>query len=303
MSNYKYRLYGLNFCSDFRLRMLPQYECDNYDVSIRSGSIPNHLPLVLDSGGTFEAAPNDFLFKLSHFSVTFRVQTGNFITVDIGNGVFREEHELFLLTSVMGALLLQRNILPIHGCAISTKKGAYIFAGKSSSGKSTLAAEFYTNGYQIIADDISAIGYSSDNRMIVNLSVPYLKIWQDVLEHYDLMGGLKRIRPDLNKYFLPIKHKVENQSYGIAAIIVLSTHNSHDFKLTKLSGIRSIEYLRLNTYRYKFIKGLNKVETHFNLMSKIATQYDLYLLERPKYPLLIKELREFIELELINRYE
>ena len=60
----------------------------------------------------------------------------------------------------MGAILMQRKILPLHGSAIAIDGKAYAIVGDSGAGKSTLASAFLNKGYQLLSDDVIAVSLS-----------------------------------------------------------------------------------------------------------------------------------------------
>ena len=111
---------------------------------------------------------------------------------------------LFLMGSVMGALLHQRDYLPLHGSAIKTENGAALFLGTSSIGKSTIAAGFQKRGYPILADDLCAVAMDKDSRAIVLPGFPRLKLWADALKKLEVPAAdLLRVRVDesFDKFF------------------------------------------------------------------------------------------------------
>ena len=78
----------------------------------------------------------------------------------------------------MGALLMQRKILPLHGSAIAIDGKAYALIGDSGAGKSTLASAFLNKGYQLLSDDVIAV--SLLNKKYCQLfipSYPQQKLW------------------------------------------------------------------------------------------------------------------------------
>lgn len=59
-----------------------------------------------------------------------------------------------------------KNILPLHGAAISNSCSAYIFLGSTGAGKTTLTAYLLNNGFRYIAEDCILIDFEK------NLIVP-----------------------------------------------------------------------------------------------------------------------------------
>ena len=58
---------------------------------------------------------------------------------------------------------------------------AWIIAGISGTGKSSLAAVLVRRGYPLLADDVSVIGFQ-DNEPVVYPGIPHLKLWYDVMK-------------------------------------------------------------------------------------------------------------------------
>lgn len=209
-----------------------------------------------------------------------------------------EEVRLFLLGTVISALLHQNGILPIHGSAITTSKGAVIFSGKSAAGKSTLAAAFELKGYPIITDDVAVCVPNGDNEFMVHPGIPALKLWKDVLDHFEYESDLQKVRPQLQKYRKPILEKFEPDPIPIYAIIVLHSKNSEGFMIEKISGAKKFELINDNTFRVKFLDGLGKRLNHFSLATNLANHVEVYNIGRPSAPLLVNELADFIEEKL-----
>ena len=104
----------------------------------------------------------------------------------------------------MGGLLHQKGVLPIHGSAIANDQDAYIIAGVSSSGKSSLAAAFSKMGFSLLTDDVSVIQFK-DKKPFVHPGTPYLKLWSDVIAHLNDDSDMQRVRPKLEKFYKPVR--------------------------------------------------------------------------------------------------
>ena len=74
---------------------------------------------------------------------------------------------LYILGTCMGAILMQRKILPLHGSAIEIDGKAYAIVGDSGAGKSTLASAFLKQGYQLVSDDVIAVSLSQENLFLM----------------------------------------------------------------------------------------------------------------------------------------
>ena len=261
------------------------------DVTIGLGRVPEHLPEVRGSGILFEAALNDFLFKFEGIG-RYRVQYGSRIIIQPEREALPAEIRLVLLGSSIGALLHQRGMLAIHGSAITDGNQTTILSGQSGVGKSTIAAGLLELGYSVIADDISVIGRNGKH-FIVERGIPHLKLWKDVLVHLNKADDLSKVRPQLEKYRIPIP-VLEEDLPGLSKIIILSPSNSKDFSYSEILGRDKFHELRNNTYRLQFIDKMNQTEAHFRNLSQLVNSIQMFHVNRPGDPLNVLEFAKYM---------
>jgi hypothetical protein len=83
------------------------------------------------------------------------------------------------LNQVLPLALSKRGKLVLHASGVELPSGeALIFAGRSRSGKSTLAAAFAASGCRFLSDDGSVVEENGDGYLIVP-SHPSLRLWSD----------------------------------------------------------------------------------------------------------------------------
>lgn len=286
---FTYKAFGLIIKSGFEIPELLNYE-GIPDVEIILGKTPQNLKNINKQGVKYQASKNEFLLEVDNIA-KYYVNSGNKITVELLKEKADKEVRLFLLGSSFGALFLQRGLLPIHGSAIKFGESATIFTGLSGVGKSSMAAYFINQGYQALADDISVV---NENLEVVP-GFPNLKIWNDVLNKLDIQNeSLSQIRPDIGKYQLPIDANYYNQSLSLKNIIILTTKNSAGFDYEELSGIKKFNVIRNNTYRHRFVQGLEKQQDHFLILNKLLPTIKVFNVSRPQSPIMLKELGDFI---------
>lgn len=282
MEAFNYLIHGLSFQSFLACQALKNKIPGDPDVIIREGKVPVQLDQKLDSGVRFEANQNQFLLKVDGIA-SYLVKSGNEIIVEKDQDASDKEVCLFLFGSVMGALLLQRDYLPIHGSAIEHKNEAIIFSGATGSGKSTLAASFVARGFKFAADDISAVKLDpSTNTPILFPGLPQLKLWHDALRKLHLQTNPKsRVRPRLEKYFCFDRENFQVKPARLKQLYILETHNKENFQLIELQGIEKFNAIKNNIYRRAFAKGLNKIKSHFHANSLIVKNVRVCRLRRP----------------------
>jgi hypothetical protein len=290
--NYYYKVYGLNIGSELELPELSPVQNIKVDVTIGFGKVPEHLPEVRGSGVLFEAAFNDFLFKFEGIG-RYRVQDGSRIIIQPEREALPAEIRLVLLGSSIGALLHQRGMLAIHGSAITDGKQTTILSGPSGVGKSTLAAGLLELGYSVIADDISVIGQNEKQHFIVESGIPHLKLWKDVLAHLNKTDDFSKVRPQLEKYRIPIP-VLEEETPSLSKIVILSPSNSTDFSYSEILGRDKFHLLRNTTYRLQFIDKMNKTEVHYRNLSQVVNSVQMFHANRPHDPLNILEFAKYI---------
>ena len=123
-------------------------------IQIRRADVATHgLPGGQQLGPFLWATPDSLWLEVPNVA-RFHVQCGNSILVDQAPGTDEDSIRVFLLGSALGAVLLQRGQLVLHGNAIRIGDQCMICAGSSGAGKSTLAAGFMQRGYQVLADDV-----------------------------------------------------------------------------------------------------------------------------------------------------
>ena len=284
-----YRAFGLIIKSEFEIPELIT-ATGIPDVEITIGKTPEKLNRIVKRGVKYQAANNEFLLEVDHIA-SYYVSNGNKIMVDPLKKRADKEVRLFLLGSAFGALFIQRGLLPIHGSTVKFGNSATIFTGLSGAGKSSIAAYFVNKGYSFLADDISII----DNDINVIPGFPKMKLWNDVLKKLNISDeDLHEIRPDIKKFHLPVSENFYNKPLSLKNIIIIVTKNQEGFDIEELFGVKKFNSVKSNTYRYRFVQGLEKNENHFQILNKLLPDIKVYKVSRPQTPLLLHEFGEFL---------
>ncbi len=293
-----YKAFGINIASELPFKELEQGKA-NSQVKISFAQVPGMLENPQSKGVRFEAKQGLFLLKIDNVA-NYLVKDGKEIFIEKNNSsVADNEIRLFLLGPVMGALLIQRGLLPIHGSAIENAGSAIVFSGIPGAGKSTLAAAYLNTGNCVISDDISVINLNANNVPMIYPGFPQMKLWADAIRYFGSDQQSKRIlREGIQKFGIPVNNGYYNQPLPVKKIYILGTHNQPNFILNPLKGIDKFNTLKNNTYRWQFLKGLGKTKEHFSLLSKLAEYVDVARIMRPIDSFKIKELMELIDNDL-----
>ena len=295
----RYRLFDLRISSDIRLpELLPCPGDESGDVDIRRGPVPTDGSAVGPQIGPFSHAAEHALWLHVPSVARFLVRGGNELTYQPEEGVDEGTLRVFLLGTCIGALLLQRGQLVLHGNAFEVGDGCVICVGPSGAGKSTLAARMLQRGHRIIADDVCLI--DAQGRAVPGMS--RLKLWQETARGLEIeTGGLRRLRPNMAKFDLPLGDAFRAEPAPIRAIYVLTPWNRDRFAIEDISGIAKFQALRANTYRFRFLKGMELGPLHLQQSMALAAQTPLAQVFRPRLGFDIDGLADTILSDLSRR--
>lgn len=275
-----YSAYGMQISSEI---FLPELSVSNRaddqaDLEILYGSVTTDaLENPKQIGPFIWADTNDLLFEVPGVA-RFLISSGKQILIDPASGIDAESVRVFLLGSAFGAALLQRRLLVLHGNGIEINGKCLICVGPSGIGKSTLTAAFLQRGHRILADDVIPIEPSG----MAIPGFPRIKLWQDVAEKMGIdTTQLSRIRPELQKFNLPLKENFCEIPTPVIRICVLSEHQSNSVEVTPITGIEKFRILQANTYRSRFMAGMSLQNSHLSQCSTLAQNISMIKVSRP----------------------
>ncbi len=296
MQTYSYSAFGLTLTSELACPFLFPAQPDRpVDVHIRMGSVPAELDAPTAKGVLYQARPNQFLMRLDDVAA-FLVSDGNEIIIERAPQATDDEVLLFLFGSAIGALLHQRGTLVMHASAIETERGAVLFVGHSGNGKSTTAAALHKRGYRILADDICPLALDDNGNPVALPGFPQLKLWADTAQKLaHETDGLRRVRPQLEKFGLLVHDEFVNQPLPLHAIYHLTNNNKKEFKLEPIEDSRRFNIILFNTYRKRFMDGLEMRADHFKLATTAGKTARMRRVTRPSAPFMLDELVELLE--------
>lgn len=300
---YSYHVFGMNIQSVIPMPIHPAPHLPPGfppDITIVYGDAPAALANPRFKGVRFQAAPGEFLLCVDNIA-RYYAQNGSRVTVTPLNGASENEILVFLMGSVMGALLHQRNILALHAGAIEVNGGSVIFTGPSGVGKSTLAAGFHRRGYSFLADDVCAV-LAHDDCPAVIPGVPLLKLWGDVLEMLNTdRNELKSLRwnGSMEKYYLQAEN-IPQAPVPVHSVFILEITNTERMEVTTLQQGEKITHIISNTYRRRFLEGVGGKTEHFRHCAAVAARANVYRVARPLRGFLLNELMDMVEAKFLS---
>lgn len=270
----RYSTYGLTFDSDIALPELrPAPDAEGApDVRIVLGPV---APGGLDEGtrlGPFMWA-SDRAFWLQVPGVArFLVEDGRRITLEPAPGIDEDSVRVFLLGSAMGALMFQRGLLVMHGNAVRIGERCLLCVGQSGAGKSTLAASFMRRGYDVLADDVVPV--DAEGRAVPGF--PRIKLWQDAATQLGFdTAPLRRIRPGMEKFNLPIAERHSDRPLPIRWVYLLNRDSEDGIHMEPVRGMKRFPVMRRNTYRVRYLDGMALRAEHLKLCARLSSQIHL----------------------------
>jgi hypothetical protein len=293
-----YKAFGFNISSDFELDGLLPADGPS-DVHVINGHVPVCFPDPENAYSYVSDGKEMFAFRIEDIGA-YLIRNGSEIIVEKGPDSTSEGYALFILGTCMGALLMQRGLLPIHGSALSLENKDIIITGHSGAGKSTLTAYLYKMGYSFLADDISALRFEDGEARIMP-AFPRQKLWRDTALH--LLGNLdslERIPGIRDKYHVPMNNQFITTNGRLSAIFEISVHEGNQVELEEVRGSEKLKTILVNTYRHELV-GLKGIGAqHFLQCSEIAAKTHVFKIKRPETGYTVKEQAEAIVNALRN---
>lgn len=279
---HSYRICGLSVASDINLPGLiaGTPECEP-QVTIRRGPVPEGLSEPTLVGPTWQIADKQFLLHVPKVA-RFLLKDGNQIVFAPESDAALGDVPIFILGTVFGILLHQREQIVLHASAVEVNGKAMVFCGSSGAGKSTLAAALVQRGYRLITDDVCAITLSEGADPIVHSDGRQLKLWAQAIEKLELeeLRG-ERVRSQLEKFYVEASDAT-GEVLPLGAVYVLREARVSDNPgIERPNVVDAALLLRSNAYRPLLVARLEQKGHYFRAAAHIANKSGIFLLIRP----------------------
>ncbi|KAF1086083.1 hypothetical protein SPSYN_00821 [Sporotomaculum syntrophicum] len=280
-----YQLFGIRVRSEIYLpELLPAaFPQDQPEVAIILGTVPEKIANPVQKGVNYQIGKGQLIFHVRDVA-GFYVSQGNRIVVEPSEGAPGKNVRLYLLGTAFGALLIQREILPLHGSAVAAHGQAVIFTGLSGAGKSSLLAAFRQKGYPFLTDDIVAITIAPDGSALVHPSYPQQKLWRDSTEAIGFeTESLTPLYTEFgqDKFALPAHQSFWPSPLPLAAIYEIQATECREVTLQPLNSFDKLAVLLKNTYRPYLVDGLGLKAAHFKQCAEVSRLVAIARLIRP----------------------
>lgn len=301
---YFYEAFGLTFSSDIQLRELtPLTKNNNKIVDVVIEKADDLYPLWLENFQEDEfyiIKPNWLMLRVPEVAL-FCIENGNRITFSPFKEASEDEIRLYLLGTCMGAVLMQKKVLPLHGSAIAIDGKAYAILGECGAGKSTLAKAFLNRGYQLLSDDVIPVTFSTDEVPFVTPSYPHQKLWIESLNNFGLESNQFKPLVDRETKFSVPATQFLNKSLPLCGIYELKKTENEEISITAITKMERFHTLFNQTFRNFFLLESGLMEWHFETSTKLANKIPIYKIERPLSRFTANDLAEIVLSTIKNK--
>ena len=229
---YYYRVYGVNIESKIEI---PEFEVidsnSDIDVKLSFGVVNEEIIDLITQGYRAKYEKQDMWFYIEDVAI-FHIYNGDTVTIEPMGDKNNKMIKLYIMGSVMGMILLQRNMVAIHGGGIVIDGKGCIFTGQKGAGKSTITTALRKKGYKFIADDVCSINIGDKNT--IHHGFGYQKLCEDAMEKLGYsLDEFEPFRGDLNvnKYIVPAFDEFTKEEVPLEAVFELAVGDAKEVLL------------------------------------------------------------------------
>lgn len=276
-----YRVSGLSVESEIELPgLIGAAPGPEPQVIIRRGPVPDALPGATASGPTWQIAGKEFLMRIPDIA-RFLLRDGREIVVEPESDATAADIPIFILGTVFGILLHQREQIVLHASAVRVNGRAVLFCGSSGAGKSTLAAALAQRGYPLVTDDFCTLTAEAAGAPLVHPDGRQLKLWAQAIDRLDLAQQRgERVRQNLEKFYVE-PSEVFTEPLPLGAVYALrEARPPHKPGIERPNVVDAALLLRRNAYRPLLVRRMNQKATYFHAATTIANVAGIFYLTR-----------------------
>jgi hypothetical protein len=205
------------------------------------------------------------------------VRDGREIVVDADPDADPATVRLFVLGTAMGAVMMQRGHLVLHGNAFRVGDACAVVVGRSGAGKSTLAAEFLRRGHDVLSDDVVPVDPAGN----AVPGYPRIKLWDDAVGRLGLdTSKLDRVTTSVEKFQLPISRAC-TEPLPLRWVYVLERHEGSELAISPVGGAESFSLLHEHTYRNELLAGDDVLREHLDQCARLVRGARISRVTRP----------------------
>ncbi|MGL5087630.1 MAG: hypothetical protein ACRC68_18265 [Clostridium sp.] len=299
MKNNYYKVYGLNIKSQIEINEFIKDKSENHDLEFVLGEMPDAIKELKVDGRKKGFSKAETWFHIDNVA-SYYITNGDTIIVEPCENYDVKLLKIYLMCSGLGFIMLQRDMVALHGGTIVINNKAVLFTGDRGAGKSTITSALRNKGYKFIADDVAST-YINEKPYVVH-GFPYQKLCEDALVKlgYDknayesFMGDGKR------KYLIPSHNSFVEEDTKLQGIFELTIGDVEAVEIEEVRGAEKLNRVIKNIYRIEYIDKVGGVTPKmFKQCLEIAKYIKFYKITRPIKGFTVNTQIELIE-EVLN---
>ncbi|MEG1411448.1 MAG: hypothetical protein RSD36_16535 [Terrisporobacter sp.] len=308
---YYYRVYGLNIESTIEIpefeiidRDLGKNSHINIDVKLSYGVVKDEIKDAIEQGRVANYEKLDMWFYIKNLAI-FHIYNGDTVVIEPCKDAELKMVKIYVMGSVLGMVLLQKNVVAIHGGGIVIDGKGCIFTGDKGAGKSTITTAFRKKGYKFISDDVCSIDVGEVNT--INHGFGYQKICEDAMEKLGYnVDDYVPFRGDLNvnKYIVPAFDEFTKEDVPLEAVFELKVGDVDEVEIEEIIGAKKLKKIMKNIFRVEMIHYSGGAEpVYFKKCIDLAQNIQFYKITRPRDLFSVDQQIELIEEQVCNNNE
>lgn len=288
---YQYWGFGLNIESEIIFPELLPAAFEHADVQVQLRNVAaavTGMPIV---GAKAKGVINsdEFFFEPGE-AARYYAAGGNHITIELLPGVDVTDVpqmravRIYTLATVFAAILLQRQMLPLHASAVMDKGGLVLVTGHSGAGKSTTLAGLHKNGYKVFSDDVVVL-HRQPEGIKACAAYPMIKLWDDAQQKIDDDRFNDRsflVKNGMNKYGIFFHETFDKRSYDIKKIFVLKKYAGNEITSTQLTDSAAFNQLSQQLYRPSMVHSNELRALCFMTLTDVVKRCSMFEVCRPQ---------------------
>ena len=278
---FNYLVCGLSVSSEF---ILPAYSIAGNaaaEVTIRRGQVP--VPCLNEQGSRlYELIDSSTMLFRAPGIVRFQIVDGKQIVVEVEESGSEEQAVSFLLSTAIGIVLHQRQLLVLHASAVTLNGQALAICGPSGVGKSTLAAALCQAGCHFVSDDISVIHQQVGGGHLLRPDGRQHRLWADSIAQLSLAGHQREVvRAGWDKFHVnPAGNTLPVEAPLKAVIVLCPSVSQAPAGISRLSGADAIALLDQNVFRRQIAAGMGRSAQLFAQIAGLISDVPILRFDR-----------------------
>ena len=291
-----YKAFGLLIESEFPIAQLQEQEPGEPDVRIVRADLSGLLPQQRRN-----PTQRSVYFRGLEQGQNF-VTDGRMIQVDPFENYSESKMGLYLMGSGMGAIMIQRGFMLLHGSCVTDGRHGILITGDSGAGKSTTAAEFLRRGWKLVTDDVTAV-FDLEHTPMVQSSYPSQKLWKDAMDRYEVHNDDVHslyTAEDREKFGVSVNESFHDGVCPLSMVVRLIPADQ-SCSVQHIEGITMVDQLLRNSYRGNFIAPEDR-QRHFQRCVTLSTKVPMAIAIRENGKQCADTIYELITKHLEERY-